>query len=440
MEINVYNFHIYDDNDDSASWSSEQPMQLQTPSTGDSVSLSAMRYVKKAMGTEMVLIADDLTGACDGGAAFLACAAPVRVWLNWAVADICPSQMSVFSTESRNGTSQQARSILHGVAEVLNTVSTEALIYKKIDSAGRGHPGVEILAALEGFCCAWAICTPALPEAGRSVHQGVLHIQDMAGQDARMALMEAFAADFRNLVSVLSVHQSEERLQTAMKAALASGSRVLLCDAASAEDLDRIVRAAGRVNTDRGDRMLWAGSAGLAQALARDLQPTAGGPSGSEICGEENLDGVSLMFIGSPHAVTSFQLQKLETTLPTQILSLEEATRTPLRSDGCVVVRVSCGVDPEEHIRQAWEACSRLKIRSVLLTGGDTASLVLRALHTQSILLRGRVLPTVPWGVLEGGLADGHRVVTKSGGFGTEMALANAANFSGWKNFSGAGQ
>lgn len=415
-------------------------MQLQKPSSGESVFLNAKRYTKKAMGTEMVLIADDLTGACDSGTAFLACAAPVRVWLNWAVAAICPGQMSVFSTDSRNGTGEQARSSLQSVARVLKTLSVNALIFKKIDSAGRGHHGEEILAALEGFRCAWAVCTPALPEAGRSVHQGVLCIHDMAGQDARISLMETFGADFRKYVSVMPVHRREDRLRTAMEAALASGSRVLLCDAACEEDLDRIVRAASRVNTDRGDRLLWSGSAGLAQALARDLQTAAGGPSGPEICGKEQLDGVSLMFTGSPHAVTSFQLQKLEATVPTQILSLEEVSQTPLRSDGCVVVRVSCGVDTEEDVRHAWEACSRLKIRSLLLTGGDTASLVLRALRTQSILLRGKVLPTVPWGVLEGGLADRYRVITKSGGFGAETALVSAANFSGWGNISGAVQ
>ena len=52
-------------------------------------------------------------------------------------------------------------------------------------------------------------------------------------------------------------------------AAIASGARVVVLDAVYDEDLDRIA-AAGLAT---GLRILWAGSAGLAAALARTLYP-----------------------------------------------------------------------------------------------------------------------------------------------------------------------
>lgn len=68
-------------------------------------------------------------------------------------------------------------------------------------------------------------------------------------------------------------------------------------------------------------------------------------------------------------------------------------------------------------------------VASLVLTGGDTAAMVLRALGAESIEVLGEVVAGVPWGRVSGGLADGRFVVTKSGGFGDEMALVEAVKF-----------
>jgi uncharacterized protein YgbK (DUF1537 family) len=66
---------------------------------------------------------------------------------------------------------------------------------------------------------------------------------------------------------------------------------------------------------------------------------------------------------------------------------------------------------------------------ALILTGGDTAAFVLRALGAQAIRLAGEVAPGIPWGIVEGGPADGCGVVTKSGGFGERDALVRAFEF-----------
>jgi uncharacterized protein YgbK (DUF1537 family) len=55
---------------------------------------------------------------------------------------------------------------------------------------------------------------------------------------------------------------------------------------------------------------------------------------------------------------------------------------------------------------------------------------VLRALRASSIRLAGELAPGIPWGIIEGGEADGLLVVTKSGGFGTHDALIQVLNLS----------
>jgi uncharacterized protein YgbK (DUF1537 family) len=54
---------------------------------------------------------------------------------------------------------------------------------------------------------------------------------------------------------------------------------------------------------------------------------------------------------------------------------------------------------------------------------------MLRALDATSLRLGGEIEPGIPWGIVDDGLAAGCTVITKSGGFGTELSLKNAVDF-----------
>jgi uncharacterized protein YgbK (DUF1537 family) len=83
--------------------------------------------------------------------------------------------------------------------------------------------------------------------------------------------------------------------------------------------------------------------------------------------------------------------------------------------------------EPSHHaIRAAFNAAPTT---TLVLTGGETAAFVLRALDAFSVLLAGEIAPGIPWGVIQGGDADGCIVITKSGGFGNRNTLADAFDF-----------
>jgi uncharacterized protein YgbK (DUF1537 family) len=65
----------------------------------------------------------------------------------------------------------------------------------------------------------------------------------------------------------------------------------------------------------------------------------------------------------------------------------------------------------------------------LLLSGGDSASAVCRALEVERIDLEDQIVAGVPWGILKGGLLDGMAVATKSGAFGGEDTLVEVADF-----------
>ena len=118
-------------------------------------------------------------------------------------------------------------------------------------------------------------------------------------------------------------------------------------------------------------------------------------------------DGRTLLFVGTDHPLPRCQVSHLEVQRPEP--------------------------DRRDH-RVNWDArriktfAPRLPPRptaALVLTGGETATFVLEALGAASILLAGELAPGIPWGIVEGGVADGCVVVTKSGGFGPREALVH---------------
>ncbi len=356
----------------------------------------------------ITIVADDLTGACDSGAAFAASGHTVRVLVDAASANDT-ADVLIVSTESRDLTPELAAASVSAAIEKLLPSLAGGLLVKKIDSAARGAFAMEIEAALSASQAALALVTPTFPAMGRTVSNGILSVRDWSGQNAEIALPNLFAASAALRLAVLPI-LPEGALHDAIKLAIENKVRILLCDAVEQSDLDRLAAAALRIEQP----ILWAGSAGLARALAAQLQvvePVAATNRAGPIV---HPGGRALLFAGSPHPVTVLQVKHLEDA------------RFRDGSHRCAIHRVpEAGALPETVV-SVFAATSPA---ALILTGGDTAAFVLRALGAHAIRLGGEVAPGIPWGLVEGGLADGCTVVTKSGGFGERDALVRAYRF-----------
>lgn len=356
-----------------------------------------------------VILADDLTGACDSAAVFAASGLRARVVLDFERLAETQGQVVACSLETRNLPEAAAAQRLRAVAERI----PPGLLFCKIDSAGRGPIGEGILSLLESSGCGWAVVTPAFPDQCRRVKGGVLHVSEQDGEKRQVSLKGLFPDGSRSMLAAIPEGSAKER-EGRISAALAEGRRVLLCDAETQEDLSILVTAARRA--DCGP-VLWCGSAGLARALAESSFSSAeAAPDAASPCASQSKEGsLCLLFAGTPHLATAQQLEALASN--------------PAASQ-CLTATVRCGETTYEQVRSLWiQAQQSGGVRGLILTGGDTASLVLRALAAESILVRGEVASGIPWGIIEGGLAAGHRVVTKSGGFGGREALVEAVHF-----------
>jgi uncharacterized protein YgbK (DUF1537 family) len=261
---------------------------------------------------------------------------------------------------------------------------------------------VEISAVLRCSGAALALVAPAFPEAGRTVESGVLTVRDWSGQDAAIPLRGQFPHEDANGVEVLPAG-SEQHLEQGIVRAVTKGTRVLLCDSTSQNDLERLAAAGLQVQQP----LVWAGSAGLAHALAGKLATSI--PKAASQTMQRH--GRTLLFVGTPHAVTSLQVAHLQ------------------RESGGMdraIYRIPCAAASEQDVVAAFTAGP---VSALILTGGGTASFVLHALGASSIMLAGEIARGIPWGFVEGGMADGCAVITKSGGFGEREALVHAFEF-----------
>lgn len=362
-----------------------------------------------AAALDCFLIADDLTGACDAAVHFAMRGRNTIVPIAPGAELRDPAVIAV-STDSRDLEPAAARNAISAAVAGLR-ISSAPILFKKIDSTLRGHTGGEIAAALTAFGCNVAIVCPAFPRMNRIVEGGCLRIDG----DSDFPLIEV-ASHLR----AQGVEDCVYTVSDAIPQAICSGAHIVVLDAVCDGDLDRIAAAGLALDC----RVLWAGSAGLASALARTLtfrpQPRP----------RPAVEGPVLFCIGSDHSVTLAQQTALLSQRGALLVHPGPANRACIQSALAggqhVVLRIPHGQVAAEWLR---DELARVHASAVLLSGGHTASLICRIAAVNHIDLIDEIGPGVPRGVIHGGALDGVSVVTKSGGFGCPDALIQVADY-----------
>ena len=108
----------------------------------------------------VIIIADDLTGACDAAVAFSSQGMNTEVVVNRDCAQESFTEVLAIDTESRDIRVEEAVTRLESVARQLD-FSRFAHVFKKIDSVFRGNTFDEIEAAAREFSSDLAIMAPA---------------------------------------------------------------------------------------------------------------------------------------------------------------------------------------------------------------------------------------------------------------------------------------
>jgi len=417
------------------------------------------------------IIADDLTGANDTGVQFARRGARTLVPLDWHDLRSLSrrADVLVLNTNSRAVAPRVAAQRARVAAEALRRAGVEA-VYKKIDSTFRGNVGQELDAILEVFPSPLAILTPAFPPAGRAVRDGTLLVggvpvhRTAIGRDPVTPVRESHLPTLLgqqvqrpvHLLRLAWLRGEPARTTRILREWRVASPGIVLADAATPQDLDRLARLAVR----EGLFGVAAGSAGLATALGAVLswprRPHRIKPDGKApvllVVGSPNPTSLEqVAWVEKDSRVTVIratladvvadgdgyrrELARVVKKARTEIAAGRDAVLTlaqppTLPSGRSRTLRPTASRAISEFLGQATRLVARdARPGGLLLCGGDIAIAACSALGAGGIELQGEVEPGVPWGRLVGGELADLAAVTKAGGFGKAEAFARAIRF-----------
>ena len=225
----------------------------------------------------MIVVADDITGAAEMAGIAFAQGLPVRLVCGSSVCcDTVAAQITVVATDTRSMSEAEA------VAETRRITSAfihhTSAIFKKTDSALRGHVVAELSALMEVTGYKRAVYLPANPSKKRVIRNGIYYINNVPIHETAFSYDPEFPAK----TSVL-----KERFPDA------EAKGIIMPDAESEEDIRRII-----AEYDDG-HTIFAGAADLFTAL--DHGDGSLDPSSSSDCDQENRphDPNTLILCGS---------------------------------------------------------------------------------------------------------------------------------------------
>ena len=399
----------------------------------------------------IAIVADDLTGSGDTAVQFVRVGWRTQLSVGragQALADPHAARAEVIAvtTHSRALPAQEAAQMVKEDVAALRAAGIKRL-YKKVDSTLRGPFQAEIEAARRAWReDAIAVVCPAFPATGRTLQDGVLYVEGRPVTETSAAtdpVTPVTESHVPTLLGAAHVGQHEGETPAALAARIAAAGKIVVVDAVSSEDMDRLACAIALL----GERALPVGSGGLAAPVAR-------------LWAESDSQGAVVVVVTSQHSSARAQAGSLTNAgarvwSPSVPVLADEAAWRAYSEQAVQEARMEApkgtwlllapegslpNLDSDAVATRLGELAARLVLEcqaaGVVATGGDGASAVLSALGAGGIALVDEVTGGMPLGTLTGGPAAGLPVVTKAGGFGSPNVLMRAVKAVRERRFS----
>jgi uncharacterized protein YgbK (DUF1537 family) len=406
---------------------------------------------------ELLVVADDITGALDTGVQFARdgyriYVAPLENVSTLPMQDI---EILVIDTESRHlSPSEASERVRMAVAATAGTGART--YYKKTDSTLRGNIGAELEALLSASHREAVAYLPSYPDGGRTTEGGELRVNGTP-----VALTE-FARDPLNPVRTSFIPErlaAQTELPTRVEAISAKSplnpGSIVIYDAIRNSDLEGLAK---RLRSER-ERLVFAGCAGFAAFLNRVIDPPAGlpnaGPSPSStrrliVCGSLNPRSLNQLQRAKLLGIPEYSLESLRPLVPNrakrsrsqQHRVLLDEIRSKVESGGTISVstdspgqsREADGLRVARSVGQVVATLvSEIDFDTFIVFGGDTLMAIMREIGVVGVLPIGEVESGVPISIaVQSARSLPHRrpiIVSKAGGFGNDDVLEKIEDY-----------
>jgi uncharacterized protein YgbK (DUF1537 family) len=407
---------------------------------------------------KVIVIADDLTGAGDAGLQFRKRGLSTIVLTDLERFEEAYQRFEVlcFDAATRYETPKKVQAKLSKISNLLKKKKAPRLVFKKVDSALRGHVALEVDYLLNAMQQPYAVVAPSFPLLNRVTVEGVHMIagrpvaESEFGRELPPSLKESSLPSLiKEETSRVVTHIFLERvrlgdraLAQAVDTVVHEGATVITFDASTNDDLRTIARAALAKTTPP----LLVGSAGLADRVAEAFA----------LLLSQRVRG-ALVIAGSMSSATKAQVDyatrqgahhaSVDARMVQQALQAK-GNHSPFYQDllgrlakGQSVILTTYGLsapEDEQALKSVYRFLGKMAkdllteshtIAGLVLTGGEMAFQILQALEASGVRLEGEVEPAIPFGYLIGGEFDGLPVITKAGSFGAEDTLWHCVGF-----------
>lgn len=419
--------------------------------------------IKVQEGEDMIklaVIADDLTGANDTALQFAKRNIKSSVEINFMkMEDVEDKEVIVVDTDSRDLDKELSYKKVKDICEKISKYDIKC-IYKKIDSTLRGNLGAEIKAVDDVFNPDIVIIAPAYP-ANQRITIGGYHL--LEGKPIELTeianapktpvkksyLPSILTEQVNEKIAILDFKLLRQRTDIISKKIvefLQEKKRWIVCDIIEEENFITLMDAVSSYKN-----ILWVGSAGLAEYL-----PYYYRWSGEKVLSMDKRKGAILVCAGSVSHITQNQVQTLlnqenihlvkinmvrlledknselieKSRIINQLIKEQEnILLATAQSDDEVEQAVEIGKKYNLSRKEISEKIATImaeliksievnSLSGMILTGGDMAVHICRAIGVNSIKIISEIDSGVPLGYIESDNLEKLFIVTKAGAFG----------------------
>lgn len=391
---------------------------------------------------KFLIIADDFTGANDTGVQLRKRGIKTDVIFEFKNIEH-KGKSFVIDTESRGLSPKEAyRNVELKIKDAFK--NNFDYVFKKVDSTLRGNIVSEIKAVDKYYNADFIIFAPAYPDSKRTTIDGIQKINGIPVTETEIAKDPIKPVEIDNINLLLNDKFHEGVTHVYLKEIREnkmdfSKGRIFTFDSETNEDLIAIVRKF----MDHSKKVLWVGSAGLADSILKVKVPTKPSiaviGSISEVSRKQlhyanskginiiNVDIENILKTKNTLKIVQDALEKINRGLDVILASTYERkdyenaikvgkTLGYSREDVSIFTQNVLGEITEKLIKQS-------KISGLFLTGGDTAIGIIKKLGVSGASIKQELMTGIPLMTLNGGKNHGLNVITKAGAFGEENAI-----------------
>ena len=349
----------------------------------------------------IIVIADDLTGAVELGGVALRHGLSAQVSLDLDISAI--TDVLIIATDTRSRTEKEAIAETQRLCALLSGIKPQ-LIYKKIDSALRGHTLAETKAQMSALGLTKALLVPANPATGRTIEGGRYLINGTPINQTSFKDDPEFPANGAHVSELLRSSQEEISVKKNTETLEAGISVAEVSDPPDLQGWTKHV----------DEQTLIAGGAAFFEILLNTLTKS----SAAKAEGPE-LKGIRLYVSGTAYSESVELISSLESSgklcyfppfIEQEQLSTEELdewlTEAAEKLSQAKALVVAFKNDPErKNIKAADlrektalivnEIFKRLRVDELIIEGGSTASSILHLLEIKLLYPEQELAPGV---------------------------------------------